>query len=1148
MNTKQFRSRGWLSSEPSTHAPTRRLRAAAATAASTLVLALGFAVSAQANLAGSTFEGNDGDLVATGANTDWANVAGRALGVDIASKTTDDAFGQGTKEDNAAVTIVDGSIPPNKNNLSRFYEADEQVSTGDIMLYLAWERLVNIGNANLDFEINKNSTVDWTSSTQGPVTINRTAGDLLITYDFNGQGTPTLGLNTWLTADNGNTASQCFAANSLPCWGEHVTLQGTNSEGAVNTTTVNDPIGPNAPGDLGAGLFGEAAINLSDAGVFTPGVCKAFGSAFVKSRSSSSFTAELKDFIAPVDVSISNCSSIKIVKKTENAPSGDTTSFSYTTTGTGLSDFSLKSGENKLFENLNAGTYTVTEGKLPAGWDLKSLACTGGSDATGSGAVATINLALAENVVCTYTNHYTNSPTIKTTLSATSIVAGGQVHDSAALTGATATAGGTVTYRVYTNNTCDSLNPIDAGTKTVLNGAVPDSDSITFTTAGDYYWQAAYSGDTNNNAAKSACTEEHLLVKTAPTIGTVLQQDVINVGDTVYDTATLTGATSDAGGTVTYHAYAGQNTCSGTDLMPAGTQTVDVTNGVVPNSPAIKIDTAGYYSFQAVYSGDTKNDGATSVCSTEQLLVMTLPSISTLLSATSVNIGDLVTDSATLSNASADAGGTVTYSAYAGQNTCTGTDLLNSVKTVTKGVVPDSDAVSFAASGWYSFQAVYSGDTKNNGAKSVCSTEQLLVKTNPEIATALSATTINVGDSVTDSATLSSMTSDAGGTVTYHAYAGQNTCTGTDLLNYEVAVTNGSVPDSKSIKLDAGYYSFQAVYSGDAKNNGATSECTTEQLLVKTLPSISTLLSATTVNIGDPVTDSATLSGASSDAGGTVTYSAYAGQNTCTGTDLLNSVKTVTKGVVPDSHPVSFNASGYYSFQAVYSGDTKNNGAKSECTTEQLLVKTNPAISTILSATSVDVGSFVYDSSQLSSMTSDASGTVIYTVYTDNQCTQGARDAGTVTVNNGVVPDSDALQFNTAGTYYWQAIYSGDDKNNGAKSTCTDETLVVNPLQPTASTAQNVIPNDAFTLGDGFNPTGSITFNLYSPSDPTCAGDPALTQTVTVSGNGTYNTTNNSFVASAEGTWRWASSYTGDTNNKSASSTCGVENFTITNN
>jgi hypothetical protein len=169
-------------------------------------------------------------------------------------------------------------------------------------------------------------------------------------------------------------------------------------------------------------------------------------------------------------------------------------------------------------------------------------------------------------------------------------------------------------------------------------------------------------------------------------------------------------------------------------------------------------------------------------------------------------------------------------------------------------------------------------------------------------------------------------------------------------------------------------------------------------------------------------------------------------------------------------------------------------------------------------------------------------------VYTNDTCTANPQDAGTKTVTNGVVPDSNGISFNSAGDFYWQAVYSGDANNNGATSVCTSEHLVVGKNHPTVSTAQHLIPNDDFTLsGATSNAAGTITFNLYAPSDATCAGVPALTQTVTVSGNGTYSTTNSSFVASTEGTWRWQSSYTGDANNDPASSACGVERFTIVN-
>jgi hypothetical protein len=686
------------------------------------LLGLATASIASANLAGSTFEGSDGNLVVnTAGNTDWANAPSRVVGLDQASGSTDNAFGQGTKEDNAAVTVVTGSIPPNKNDLSRFYVASESAG-GSNFLYLAWERLVNIGSANLDLEINQNVTAGFTGTSTGPVTLNRTAGDLLVSYDFGGSGTPTLGLLRWVTT---GATSQCYASNSLPCWGNRQNLTALgDAEGAVNTATVTDPVPPAAPRTLTTGLFGEAAINLTAAGVFPANTCTAFGSTFLKSRSSASFGAEVKDFIAPQPVNISNCGTINIHKVTEN---GDA-SFGYTTTG-GLSPatFSLSNGGTRTYGpgTVLSGSYSVTESTLPAGWTFKNLVCTAtgsGTSVTPSGTTASITMAGGGIVDCTYTNH------------------------------------------------------------------------------------------------------------------------------------------------------------------------------------------------------------------------------------------------------------------------------------------------------------------------------------------------------------------------------------------------------------------------------------------TKVSPRIATLLSQTAANIGDSITDSSTLSGATSDAGGTVTYSAYAGANTCTGTDLLNSTVTVTNGTVPNSGAFIPTAAGSYSFQAVYSGDTNNNGASSVCSTEQLLVKANPSISTTLSATSVPVGSTVHDSATLSGATSDAGGTVTYTVYTNSTCSLGARDAGTKPVTNGVVPDSNGLAFTSTGTFYWQAVYSGDTKNNGATSACTDEQLVVNPLPTSVTTAQNLIPNDSFTLsGATSSAGGTITFNLYSPSNTTCSGVPALTQTVNVSGNGTYSTTNASFIASTEGTWRWASSYSGDTNNLPATSSCGTERFTIAN-
>jgi hypothetical protein len=684
-------------------------------------IGLTFSGAALANLPGSTFESNDGNLVVnTSGNTDWVNAPNRVRGDDLPSGTTDNSFGQGTKEDDPAVSVVTGSIPPNKSNLTRFYVANE-FAGGNNFLYLAWERSNVLGSANMDFEINQLAQPNLT--TTGPKTLNRTAGDLLITFDFGGSGSPVLGLLKWVTT---GATSQCFSANALPCWGNRVDLSAAGfADGAVNAVTVTDPI---ANVSLPAGTFGEAAVNLTGAGVFPPGTCRAFGSAFLKSRSSASFPAEVKDFVAPQPVNVSNCGRIIIHKVTEN---GDAT-FGYTTTG-GLNPatFSLSNGGTQNYggpgdtTQVLPGNYSVTESTIPAGWTLKSLVCNAsgspGTTVSTSGATASITMTPDGLVECTYTNHIRVPTSIVTTLSAGTIQVGGTVHDSAILSGATANAGGTVTYTVYTNDTCTE-GARGAGTKTVTNGVVPDSDPVTFNQTGNYYWQAAYSGDANNLPSTSECTSELLVVtKKAPSIVTTLSAGTIEVGGTVHDSATLSGATADAGGTVTYTVYT-DSACS-QGAQSAGTQTV--TNGVVPDSDPITFNVAGDYFWRAVYSGDANNESATSDCTSEHLVVTKKQPGMT----TAPNL--IPNDDATISGATGSAGGTITFELFspAAGATCSGTPALTQTVAVSGNGTYSTTNTSFVAStlGTWRWQVSYSGDANNDPTTSACGVESFTI-------------------------------------------------------------------------------------------------------------------------------------------------------------------------------------------------------------------------------------------------------------------------------------------------------------------------------------------------------------------------------------------------------------------------------------
>jgi hypothetical protein len=105
-----------------------------------------------------------------------------------------------------------------------------------------------------------------------------------------------------------------------------------------------------------------------------------------------------------------------------------------------------------------------------------------------------------------------------------------------------------------------------------------------------------------------------------------------------------------------------------------------------------------------------------------------------------------------------------------------------------------------------------------------------------------------------------------------------------------------------------------------------------------------------------------------------------------------------------------------------------------------------------------------------------------------------------------------------------------------------ETTLSTNPT-PASGTVGVTALNDEATL-QGENPTGTITFSLFGPPDPNCAGAPFFTQTIPVSGNGTVSTSDGP-VANVAGTWQWVVSYSGDAHNSPASSICTDEPVTV---
>jgi hypothetical protein len=89
-------------------------------------------------------------------------------------------------------------------------------------------------------------------------------------------------------------------------------------------------------------------------------------------------------------------------------------------------------------------------------------------------------------------------------------------------------------------------------------------------------------------------------------------------------------------------------------------------------------------------------------------------------------------------------------------------------------------------------------------------------------------------------------------------------------------------------------------------------------------------------------------------------------------------------------------------------------------------------------------------------------------------------------------------------------------------------------------------PNDTVTVTGRSPSGGEVTFELFDPDHPTCAGHPAWSEVVVLE-DGTASTSNDSFVATEPGTWRWRVTYAGDIRNEPWQGVCGAESFAIAN-
>jgi hypothetical protein len=211
------------------------------------------------------------------------------------------------------------------------------------------------------------------------------------------------------------------------------------------------------------------------------------------------------------------------------------------------------------------------------------------------------------------------------------------------------------------------------------------------------------------------------------------------------------------------------------------------------------------------------------------------------------------------------------------------------------------------------------------------------------------------------------------------------------------------------------------------------------------------------VTIGDPISDTATLSGASNPTG-TITFKAYApNSDGSADTSCSTPVKTLT---VPVDHGngdyqsgpftpsgTAPEIAGTYEWTASYSGDPNNASASTSCGDEGEQSVVNKHGSTVPTAQTVVLADFA----KVSDSSGTPTGTVTFQLFTSSDCSgTPLYDSGPVQLVNGLAQttSSDNLTLTSNGTYKWLVSYSGDANFAPSSSACGTEQTTISGNSP----------------------------------------------------------------------------------------------------
>ncbi len=767
--------------------------------------------------------------------------------------------------------------------------------------------------------------------------------------------------------------------------------------------------------------------------------------------------------------------------------------------------------------------------------------------------------------------------------------------------------GGTVQFQLFgpTDPSCTVATgePVYSSPALTYNQVTVPSPLYTPTLpepTGTYEWLVTYSNPSASQSQNSGCGIEPVTVS-GPQLATTPTPKTTVVGNSVEDTAQVTGLSGQEAASVAFALYQG-GSCTGTAVF---TSSGTVSAGAA-TSGAYTVSQAGPYEWTATLTYGPQEATARSGCGSEPLTVVAAPSLSTTPQGSQVSSADsgwvapfdaAVSDQATIKGGYDLTSQWVTFKLF-NNATCSGTPVLTSQGLISSGGTAASGSYVFDQAGTWEWTASYAGNQYNQSASSGCGAEPVQVALAVPTITTITApgASVVVGSQVKDQANVSNAANgqpnSASGSVTFNLFGAQDaTCAAAPVATSQGRLAVGqpsSVAYSQLYTVtEVGTYHWMDEYLGDPNDQGATSPCSAEPVRVTqaTVQMITNPLPGPTTAVGTAISDQAEVTGGylPGAGGATVTFNLYS-SSTCTGSPILTSTGQLSSAGTATSSSFEPQLAGVtYYWQDTYNGNPDNQPLTGSCGEPVAIQQVTPQITTnqvtpIVSAN----GNAVSDSAQLGGFYPDPSGQgdgqLVFGLFADQGCLISEAGPGPIaTVTAPVAYDSATGQYGASvnqtlsaplapGTYYWEVSFLGSANDAPVTSTC-GEPLVVEPntedplttqQSPAAAAVGTPISDTATISRLAEDPaqvptTDTVSFQVVSSCPATPNTAPAAGSvlfnlgsfpvTITAQGGGYVGqaVANPSPlpVPTSAGTYYWNVSFSGDAYNAPIFNQCG---------